>query len=156
MTTLALGGRGSSLAGLGSPPAGAQGQAVQRFARRVHDELKAGRTARAAYVFDDLRALSNEIPADLRSDDLFALAQRFLLALPASLPAPELALDDDGEILFDWRGRDNRMLTVALRQDGRLAYACRISAFDKDHGVKRFDEAIPRRIVELVQQVAGA
>lgn len=156
MTTFAFGGRSSALAWLGSPPAGLQGQAVVQSARSALDGLKAGRTARAGYVFSDLRALSIESDPTLAETGLFELAERFLLALPASVPSPELAIDDDDELVFDWRGAHGAMLTVCLGADGRLAYACRMSAFDKEHGVKRFDEEIPKRVVELVQQVSIA
>ena len=51
------------------------------------------------------------------------LAQRFLAALPSELAAPELAVDPDGEISFDWFGRSGRNFSVSLRSDGRVAIA---------------------------------
>ena len=155
MTSLALSRRNGALSGIGSPPAGDAGLEVLRMARIAVDGLKAGIAARSSFPFNDLHALAEEAGSASRQSSLFPLAQRFLLALPGGVPAPELALDDDGEVSFDWRGVGGRLLTVTLREDGRLAYASRISAYDKDHGIKRFDDAIPKRIVELVHQVTS-
>ena len=156
MTTLATSACSEALSGKGSPPAGEIGWKVFDSAREAINHLKADKPARTSFAFNDLQSLAHELGPDANCDEVIALAQRFLLALPGSLPAPEVALDDDGEITFDWRGRRERMLTVALREDGRLAYACRLSSFDKEHGIKRFNEAVPKRILELVQQVASA
>jgi hypothetical protein len=125
-----------------------------RQAKAAVDDLKVRIAARSTWAFNDLPALADEIGWDRIQPSLMVRAQRFLLALPGGVPAPELSLDDEGEICFDWRGPHGALLSVSLREDGRLAYASRISALDKDHGTKKFDEAIPKRIVELVQEVA--
>lgn len=142
-----------SFAGLGSPPAGDIGQKALQFARSTVDELKAGLAARTSWVFNDLHALAEENGVKMFQSRTFLLAQRFLLALPVTVPAPELSFDKDGEVSFDWHSADGRMLVVTLREDGRMSYASRISADDRGHGTKRFDDVLPKSIVEMVQQV---
>lgn len=154
MTTVAAYDIWSPLVGEGSRPAGDLGLRVSHLTRVAFGDLKAGRTARTSYVFNDLCALANEHGLHAGKELLVALAQRFLLALPTYLPAPELSLDDDGEISFDWRGRGERILTVTLREDGRLSFAVRIHAFNKRNGVALFDEEIPDEIIDFVHRVA--
>lgn len=115
--------------------------------------LKQVRSA-SSWVFDDLQLLALESEVSIANNKAFMLAQRFLLALPSQLPPPELAFDDDGEIAFDWRNSRGFLLSLTLREDGRLSYAARFSAFDKEYGTKRFDSSIPRQVIELVQRVA--
>lgn len=139
------------LFGRGSPAAGDTGKGVQDMAGMAVKHLKAGLAARTNLVFNDLHALIQESQLCYPSG-LTSLAQRFLLALPTSLPEPSLSLDEDNEISFDWIGSAGRLMTVTLREDGRLTYAARISAFNKEHGTKWFDEAVPQRVIELVQE----
>jgi hypothetical protein len=153
MSTLAMTRCNDSLAGLGSPAAGDIGKKVVQQAARAMETIKAGIVARSSFVFNDLFTLGEELGIDVRQAKVFVLAQRFLLALPANIPAPELSFDEDGDVSFDWNGPGGKLLSVALREDGRLAYASRLSEFDKDHGIKRFVDAIPKNVVDLLHQV---
>lgn len=83
----------------------------------------------------------------------FSTAKRFLLAFPKILPFPEIALDNDGEISFDWEGKNRRMFSVSLRADGRLSYACKLGINRSAYGVEEFDENVPETIVEKVKKI---
>lgn len=154
MTSLVLTHNTGLLAGSDVPGAGALSQKVREITLSALIGLKTERRAGSSLVFNDLQSLASECGVDVHQCKVFFLAQRFLLALPSYLPSPELAMDTDGEILFDWQGARGRLLTVSLREDGRLSYAARISAFDKDHGTKRFTDAVPKQLIELVQRIA--
>lgn len=156
MSTLALGRHGGLLSGLSAPAAGCSADTVARITVSVLAGLKSGLRAGPSLVFNDLQLLAQECDTEIRENPVFLLAQRFLLALPAYIPAPELALDSDGEVSFDWQGPGGRLLTVTLRKDGRVSYAARISHYDKDHGTKQFIDAIPQHILDLVQQVTAS
>ncbi|MGA3844085.1 hypothetical protein ACI2UC_14595 [Ralstonia nicotianae] len=156
MSSLALSRCNGPLSGLGSPPAGDVGRSVLRQALVVVDDLKVRGPARTSWVFNDLYALAEENGLEIQQTKVFTLAQRFLLALPAGVGAPELSLDVDGEVCFDWQGPGGKLMTVTLREDGRLSYASRMSQYDKDHGVKQFLDAIPKSIVDLLHQVTTA
>lgn len=116
---------------------------------------KQARTS-CSWTFNDLQLLAQENGVSVADNKAFMLAQRFLLALPSQLPPPELALDDDGEFAFDWRGNRGSLLSVTLRGDGRLSYAAWFSSFDKEYATKRFDSSIPKQVIELVQRVTQA
>ena len=138
----------------GSPPAGETGRKAVVQVSRAFGQLKTG-TARVHPANNDLHVLALENGTSVRESEVFSRACCFLFALPGYLPSPELTLDDDGEISFFWSGDGKRMLTVSLRADGRLSYAARLSALDRQHGTKPFTDEIPRTIVECIQQVAG-
>lgn len=141
---------------LGSPAAGKEARTIKRTSIEAVSDTRFGVAARQSYVFNDLYALAQEQEITIQDSRVLMLAQRFLFALPSNVSAPDLAMDNDGDVSFDWLGPRGKMLTVALREDGRLAYAARISAYDKEHGTKRFDDAIPARVMELLYQVTAA
>ena len=144
------------LAGSAEAGAGSSASEVIRLTVSALQSLKTRVRASSSLVFNDLQALATECNSDVREDPAFLLAQRFLLTLPGHLPAPELSLDSDGEVAFDWVGSGGRLLTLTLRADGRISYAARLSTRDSDYGTKQFVDSIPKRVLELVQQVTIA
>jgi hypothetical protein len=142
--------------GLSTPAAGSPAKKVAHITLTALADLKSGVHAGSSLVFNDLQILAKECNTDESDNPVFSLAQRFLLAMPAYTPAPELALDSDGEVSFDWKGPSGKLLTVTLRGDGRVSFAARVSHFDKDHGTRQFTDSIPYRVLELVKQVTGS
>ena len=63
------------------------------------------------------------------------------------------SIDSDGEISFDWEGKNRRMLSVSLRADGRLSYAIKLGLMRSSYGVDEFDENVPEVIVESVKKI---
>ena len=108
-------------------------------------------------VLNDLYDLLSEAKSGQHESELdaptFSTAKRFLLAFPKTLPSPELALESDGEISFDWEGKNRRMFSVSLRADGRLSYACKLGVNRSSYGIEEFDENVPETIVENVKKI---
>ncbi|MBI5753275.1 MAG: hypothetical protein HZA59_14205 [Hydrogenophilales bacterium] len=155
MSTYVMGPNFGLFDGLGVPVAGDFAKSSVRKTLTHLAESKKVRVASAA-AFNDLHLLAQENGIRVADSNAFLLAQRFLLALPSHFPLPELALDDDGEVTLDWRGDKGSLLSLTLRDDGRLSFAARFSAFDKDSGTKKFDNSIPKQVIELVQRVTQA
>ncbi len=121
--------------------------------------LRALKSSDQDWVFNELEELSMEAShqnwdnlgsAPLDSDT-YQMAKRFLLALPASLPAPELTADRDGEVNFDWFGPNGQIFSTSLRKDGRIAYAGQFSPRIRSSGVEEFNDAVPKKIVECIK-----
>ncbi len=112
--------------------------------------------AHASASLNDLHELVEEAGVQVPEHGAFLLAGRFLLVLSSQAPMPDLAYDEDGEIVFDWRRGKGRHLSVSLRDDGRLSYAARFSEYDKERGTKRFDHSIPKTVMGLLQRLAKA
>ena len=81
------------------------------------------------------------------------MAQRFLDALPLSMPAPEVNADPDGEISFDWdRGRD-RLLAVSISLSGRLSFIYRHRSVRLRDTLWFMDDQLPDELVGLYQNL---
>ena len=83
------------------------------------------------------------------------IAERVIRALPDHVPLPEFAPEPDGSVSMDWIESSNRLLTLSVGANFRLAYAW-LDGTDKGHAVARFDgEQIPPRILETIQSIMG-
>jgi hypothetical protein len=153
MTALAISAQFSLFDRLESPTAGGEAKKLKESVVRVFESLK-GDAARTSWVFHDLQSLAHENGQTVHQTRAFELAQRFLLAMPATIAAPALDIDQDGEVVFDWKGSFGRMMTITLREDGRVSYAARLSSTKTRYGEDEFADAIPNTILELVHQVA--
>lgn len=75
-------------------------------------------------------------------------AECFLRALPNFLPLPEFSVEPDGAISLDWIESRNRLFSLSVGANNRLAYAW-LDGTDKGHGVARFDgQQIPIRVID--------
>ncbi len=75
-------------------------------------------------------------------------AECFLRALPDFLPLPEFSVEPDGAISLDWIESRNRLFSLSVGANNRLAYAW-LDGTDRGHGVARFDgQQIPMRVIE--------
>jgi hypothetical protein len=130
---------------------------INRLTRQAYKPLITQSHVEA--VIDDLHELRSEARAgkhESKLDDLtFALALRFLLAFPKALPSPELTLDNDGEVSFDWLGKNHRIFSVSLRSDGRLSFAGRHGPKKRFYGIEEFENEMPERIVTLVKELVS-
>lgn len=101
-----------------------------------------------------LKALRGEVPEPFDEDTL-ATASAFWSVFPKHFTVPELSLDEDGEVLFDWSPTEGRMLTVALRYDGRMSYAARLGGGRTRHGTEYFNDAFPAWLGDLLSELDG-
>ena len=73
-----------------------------------------------------------------RRSECVLLVHRFLRAMPDDLPIPEFAPEPNGSISLDWIASPDRLFSLSIGRNGRLAYAW-LDGADKGHGVARFD-----------------
>lgn len=77
-------------------------------------------------------------------------AESFLRALPPEIPMPELAVEPDGSITFDWIQSKNRMFSLSVSGRDSLSYAW-LDGSDKGYAVTAFDrQTIPERIIKEI------
>ncbi len=79
-------------------------------------------------------------------------AVRFAVLLPKSLPIPELAVDPDGEISFDWIGKTGKMFSASIDGSGRIAYAGRFGEKSKVHGTEPLSDSCPQEILRGIEK----
>lgn len=95
----------------------------------------------------------SEQPGTQLKPESYALAMAFVDALPSTAPTPEVTVDDEGELIFDWFADNGRMLSVCVRHDGRLAYAARFGANRSFHGSVVMGMAIPQEIMAAINSL---
>ncbi len=81
-------------------------------------------------------------------------ALSFVSALPTTVPLPEVAVDPDGEIEFEWYRWPRWLLTVSVGRTGSLSYAG-LFGRNKVHGVEQFSEGLPDAIVQNLRRLLG-
>jgi len=90
-------------------------------------------------------------PADLLS---YEYAQSFLLMLPSWVPNPDVFVDPDGEICFEWDKGRRVVFSVSIGRDGTLTYAGLFGA-TKRHGVEPFVDNISEVILDGIHRTTG-
>ena len=140
-----------------------EAQAARKAATAVIEraELSQALFGDKATAISQLMALANECaekgwdgdeaePVDRRA---VFIAKNFVRTLPDGVPLPEFAPELDGAISLDWIQSRNRLFTLSIGQNNRLAYAW-LDGADKGHGVARFDgERIPARVLEGIRGI---
>lgn len=84
------------------------------------------------------------------------LARRFIHALPFGLAMPEFAADPDGAVSLDWMESRNRIFSLSISADHRMAFAW-LDGTSKGHGTTQFDGmTIPKRVIDQITDLVGA
>ena len=82
-------------------------------------------------------------------------AKRFLLLLPPASPMPEVEVDPDGEISFDWFGPNKSELTISFSPLGMISYSVLFGEVGYDHGQKLFEDEIPKDLIQKIKEVCS-
>lgn len=84
-----------------------------------------------------------------------ANAESFIRALPDRLKVPDLSIDPDGDISFDWIPDITKTLTLSVNGSNRLAYAW-IDGTDRGHATAKFDSGvIPARVLAEIESITN-
>ena len=80
-------------------------------------------------------------------------AAKFVWALPQGVTSPDVLVDRDGDLVFDWGTTARRTFSVSVGRDGTLSYA---GVFDQahTHGKELFTGAIPATILLSIDRVS--
>lgn len=85
----------------------------------------------------------------------YIYADQFIRLLPSSVPIPEITVDSDGEIFFEWdRGR-RLVFSVSVGRDGTLTFAGLFGNY-KIHGTESLGEVLPPHISTCLKRLHAA
>ena len=79
---------------------------------------------------------------------------RFLWSIPSTVPMPEVAIDPDGEISFEWYKAPRWVLSVSVGPRGELAYAG-LFGRRRSHGTAQFVDEIPSDVLHGLGRFLG-
>ena len=74
-------------------------------------------------------------------------ASFFLDLLPSSAPHPEIAIDPDGEVSFDWHFGPRANFSVSINSTGQLSYAG-LYGQNSSYGTESITNRLPRAILD--------
>lgn len=134
----------------------AQAFALKREAMQQLEELRAEiarlHAHQAGYVCDAeagpapwLRAVDGEVRALGASREATQFASELARLLPDWLPAPEVSLDPDGQIAFDWQRAPRLVVTVTVAPDATLYFAGLFGG-NRNHGREVLSNELPPAI----------
>ena len=101
---------------------------------------------------DDLLAESRSMEEGTVLPGTFARARRLLDTIPSGFPVPEIALDPDGEVAFDWIRSDRTMLSVSIGNEGDPSYAAGL-ADATAYGFVRWGDTFPSALKDLLRRL---
>lgn len=81
-------------------------------------------------------------------------AKRIVRMLPNTYPAPEVSIDPDGEISFDWQVGPKSSLSFSVSPVGTLRYASIVGS-SENFGSEPWREGIPETVARLLQKIAS-
>jgi hypothetical protein len=77
----------------------------------------------------------------------------FIESLPSNIPMPEVSVEPDGELSFDWICSARRQFSISLGRLNVMSYAGLFGS-DKVAGSERFQGTMPRTLLEHIRRVA--
>lgn len=85
----------------------------------------------------------------------YLYARQFLALLPSAAPMPEILVDRDGEMCFEWDFGPRRVFSVSVGRDGTLNYAG-LFGYSTAHGVEHLREGLPLAISSNLERVTAS
>lgn len=89
------------------------------------------------------------LPASPQS---FELATNFIRCLPIDAEMPEVSVDPDGDISFEWFKSKSRLVILSFGKDRAITYVGFLGK-TRNKGVETFDFSIPANIKNLFQSI---
>ena len=84
----------------------------------------------------------------------YGYADQFLRLLPDSASFPDITVDNDGEILFEWDQGRRQVFSVSVGRDGTLTFAG-LFGHTKVHGTEHLREALPSVISACLERLSA-
>ena len=82
----------------------------------------------------------------------FKESLRFLDILPGTIPVPEVAIEPDGMVAFEWYRQPRQVFSVSFETNGELVYAG-LFGNSKTHDTEYFGEEVPQIILNNIRRV---
>ncbi|MDD5037958.1 MAG: hypothetical protein PHN78_01380 [Dehalococcoidales bacterium] len=85
-------------------------------------------------------------------DQSYNNAISFILSLPSNIPIPDIDVEPDGEVVFEWYEGRRQVFSVSIGARNELTYAGLYGA-SKAHGVEYLEDEIPSAIMNNINRV---
>lgn len=119
---------------------------------------RATQNTRGEYYFSAVQNLINLFEESGRMEHetmllaTFVRARRLLDTIPSGFPVPEIGLDPDGEVAFDWIRHDRTMVSVSIGPEGDPSYAAGLLD-GTAYGFIRWTNSFPGALTDLLRRL---
>jgi len=86
------------------------------------------------------------------SFEAYVKAEKFIKTLPANIPAPEIAIDPDGEVSLEWFRGPRQVFSVSIGPSDKLTYAGIFGA-SNTHGEETLNFQIPKVVLQNLRRL---
>lgn len=86
--------------------------------------------------------------------EVFRIAAQFIASIPFDIPVPEMSASAQGDISFEWVQNPNRIVSVAVSENGEVHYAA-LNGYRRTFGSFPFDGTFDSQIHDLIVDVLG-
>ena len=86
------------------------------------------------------------------STETYRSAVLFLDLLPSSAPDPEVAIDPDGDVSFDWHLGPRANFSVSISAAGQLSYAG-LYGQNSNYGSESITDGLPRAVLDNLRRL---
>ena len=87
-------------------------------------------------------------------EDVLSDAMKLVWALPDDISVPEVVIEEDGEIAFDWQLDPRHVLSVSIGGRGVIGYSALLGTESK-YGVEHFEGVVPEVVRSLLSKFAA-
>ncbi|MEK9505176.1 hypothetical protein [Gaopeijia maritima] len=138
----------------------ASSESGEQIQQRLTELVARIQAARRGVAFNELMNLFVECSqvdwdgdgAERIDVEVFHNARIFLETLPTAFPSPEVSAGCEGEVAFDWFPAPRSNFSVLIVPGGKVIYA----GAERDRkfsGIARFDDRVPRAILDELRQL---
>jgi len=123
----------------------------------VDNESIEGRLREGFYLLQEVAEEYNELNWDgygalSVSENSLENAKNLVRILPTDIPLPEIEVDPDGEVSFDWYNDADDVFSVSIGETGKLAFAGMFGR-NEVHGVEHFYNEMPGAILFYLRRM---
>jgi hypothetical protein len=79
-------------------------------------------------------------------------AAKFLKMMPTTFPIPEIDVEPNGGVMFEWCNNARKVFSAIIEGDDRITYAG-LFGENKTYGTEYFGNELPKPILENVQRL---
>ncbi len=77
---------------------------------------------------------------------------RFILSLTSDIPAPDIGVEPDGEVVFEWYGGKRKVFSISIGNRNELTYAG-LYGINTTYGVEHFYGSLPDTLLDNINRV---
>ena len=87
------------------------------------------------------------------SRETYSEARKLLRMMPSCLPMPDLSVEPDGEIAFEWYKDKYSVFVISVGGNNIITYAGLFGKSSKTHGVEYLADELPKVIIYNIQRL---